>query len=85
MVNIVTSDRNGSVVSSQPIGKTGQIMLMTDRATVIRCPIDDIRVAGRNTQGVTILRTGDGEKVVSVVTVPEGEVADDGVEGSDEV
>ena len=85
MVNIVTSDRNGSVVSSQPIGKTGQIMLMTDRATVIRCPIDDVRVAGRNTQGVTILRTGEGEKVVSVVTVPEGEAVDDGVEGGEEV
>lgn len=73
MVNIITSERNGSVVSSQPVGQTGQIMLMTDRATVIRCPLDGIRVAGRNTQGVTILKTGDGEKVVSVVTVPDGE------------
>lgn len=73
MVNIVTSERNGKVVASQPVGQSGQIMLMTDRATVIRCPLDGIRVAGRNTQGVTILKTGDGEKVVSVVTVPEGE------------
>ncbi len=83
MVNIITSERNGKVVSSQPVGQSGQIMLMTDRATVIRCPLDGIRVAGRNTQGVTILKTGDGEKVVSVVTVPEGEngeadSADDG-------
>jgi DNA gyrase subunit A len=73
MVNIITSERNGKVVSSQPVGQTGQIMLMTDRATVIRCPLDGIRVAGRNTQGVTILKTGDGEKVVSMVTMPEGE------------
>ena len=82
MVNIVTSERNGKVVASQPVGQTGQIMLMTDRATVIRCPLDGIRVAGRNTQGVTILKTGDGEKVVSIVTVPEGEadVVDDVVE-----
>ncbi len=87
MVNIVTSSRNGKVVASQPVGQTGQIMLMTDRATVIRCPLDGIRVAGRNTQGVTILKTGDGEKVVSIVTVPEGEaevageeIAENGVE-----
>lgn len=73
MVNIITSSRNGKVVASQPVGQTGHIMLMTDRATVIRCPLDGIRVAGRNTQGVTILKTGDGEKVVSVVTVPDGD------------
>lgn len=76
IVNIVTSERNGKVVSSQPVGQTGQVMLMTDKATVIRCPLDDIRIAGRNTQGVTILKTGDGEKVVSVVPVPEGDEAE---------
>lgn len=81
IVNIITSERNGKVVASQPVAREGgQIMLMTDRATVIRCPLDDIRIAGRNTQGVTILKTGAGEKVVSVVTVPEGEaVEEDGV------
>ena len=73
IVGIITSERNGKVVASQPVSHTGQIMLMTDRATVIRCPLDGIRIAGRNTQGVTILKTDGGEKVVSVVTVPEGE------------
>ncbi len=80
IVNIITSERNGQVVASQPVARSGQIMLMTDRATLIRCPIDDIRIAARNTQGVTILKTGDGEKVVSVVTVPEGEA---GINGDD--
>ena len=78
LVNIITSERNGSVVASQPVGKTGEIMLMTDRATVIRCPLDGVRVAGRSTQGVTILRTAEGEKVVSVVAVPEGEAEVEG-------
>jgi DNA gyrase subunit A len=77
IVNIITSARNGKVISSQPVAQTGQVMLMTDRATLIRCPLDDIRIAGRNTQGVTILKTGDGEKVVSVVTLPEGDVVED--------
>lgn len=74
IVGIITSERNGKVVASQPVAKEGEIMLMTDRATVIRCPIADIRIAGRNTQGVTILKTSEGEKVVSVVCVPEGQV-----------
>jgi DNA gyrase subunit A len=74
IVNIITSPRNGKVVASQPVNHKGEIMLMTDRGTVIRCPLDDIRIAGRNTQGVTILRTQPGEKVVSIVTLPEGEV-----------
>jgi DNA gyrase subunit A len=78
IVNIITSARNGQVVASQPVNHTGQIMLMTDRATVLRCPLDGIRIAGRNTQGVTILKTGEGEKVVSVVTVPEGEAGMNG-------
>jgi len=75
IVNIITSARNGKVVDSQPVSHGSQIMLMTDRATVIRCPLDDIRIAGRNTQGVTILKTGENEKVVSVVCFPDtGEV-----------
>jgi DNA gyrase subunit A len=83
IVNIITSDRNGKVVSSQPVANSGQIMLMTNRATVIRCRLDDIRIAGRNTQGVTILKTSEGEKVVSVVAVPEGEMGT-GSENSDD-
>ena len=45
---------------------------LNDKATIIRCPVKNIRVAGRNTQGVTILNTSKGEKVISVVRVPEG-------------
>ena len=45
-------------------------MLMTDRATVIRTTLADIRIAGRNTQGVTILKTSEGEKVMSLVRIP---------------
>jgi DNA gyrase subunit A len=41
-------------------------MLVTDGGKLIRCPVDDIRVAGRNTQGVTLFRLNKGERVVSV-------------------
>ncbi len=80
ITNIVTSARNGKVVASQPVKQEGQVMLLTDRATIIRTTLTDIRIAGRNTQGVTILKTASGEKVVSVVTLPDSEVADDAAE-----
>jgi DNA gyrase subunit A len=75
ITNIITSTRNGKVVASFPVSDANQIMLMTDKGTLIRTPIVDIRIAGRNTQGVTILRTGEGEKVVSAVKLDENEDA----------
>lgn len=46
---------------------------MTNAGQLIRCPVDDVRIAGRNTQGVRIFRTDEDEKVVSVERVPEAE------------
>ncbi len=69
ITNIITSKRNGQVVASMPIEDGEQIMLITDSGKLIRCPVDDIRIAGRNTQGVTIFRTGEGEKVVSAIRI----------------
>jgi DNA gyrase subunit A len=76
ITNIVTSARNGAVVASLPVKTEEGIMLMTDKATLIRTRVTDIRIAGRNTQGVTILKTGKDEHVVSVVRVPEGSAAE---------
>ena len=72
IIAIVTSDRNGPVVASFPAEDSDEVMLVTDGGQLIRTPLDDIRVAGRNTQGVTILKTRAGEKVVSVERVGEG-------------
>ncbi len=84
IVNIITSERNGVVVSSFPIGFDDQVMLITDHGTIIRCPIVDVRIAGRNTQGVTIFRTAKKEKIVSIALVPITEDGDDNSE-SDEI
>jgi len=48
-----------------------QIMLVTDGGKLIRCPIDDVRIAGRSVQGVRIFKTEDDEKVVSVERISE--------------
>ena len=73
ITNIVTSDRNGAVVASFPAHNGEQLMLVTDQAKLIRTTVGDIRVAGRNTQGVTIFRVADNEHVVSAAKIDEEE------------
>jgi DNA gyrase subunit A len=82
IIAIVVNNRNGRVGASFPVEDTDQIMLVTNGGQLIRTPVKGIRVAGRNTQGVTIFRTGEGEKVVSVERV--GDVGEDEVEGGDQ-
>jgi DNA gyrase subunit A len=78
--SIIVNDRNGGVVASFPVNSKDQIMLVTDSGQLIRCPVHDIRIAGRRTQGVTIFRVGEEEKVVAVSRIPLSE-NDDDVEG----
>ncbi len=84
---MIVNERNGRLIASFPIEDTDQIMLVTDAGKLIRCPVDDVRIAGRNTQGVRIFKTDDAEKVVSVERIPEdgNGVAENGNgEGSEE-
>ena len=71
IVGMIVNDRNGKLAASFPVEEADQIMLVTDGGQLIRCPVHDIRVAGRNTQGVTVFRTGEGEKIVAVEHIPE--------------
>ncbi|MFT3730352.1 MAG: DNA gyrase subunit A [Hyphomicrobium sp.] len=73
IVAMVANDRNGRLLASFPIGENDQIMLVTDGGQLIRCPVHDIRIAGRNTQGVRIFKTDAEEKVVSVERITEEE------------
>ncbi|AJP71173.1 DNA gyrase subunit A [Sphingomonas hengshuiensis] len=73
ITNIVTSDRNGAVVASFPASRGQELMLVTNQAKLIRTTVGDIRVAGRNTQGVTIFRVASGEFVVSAARIEESE------------
>ena len=66
IANMEMSARNKEIVSSFPIEDDNQIMMVTDAGKLIRMPVEDIRIAGRKTQGVILFRTADDEKVVSV-------------------
>jgi DNA gyrase subunit A len=83
IANIDMTDKTGAVMASFPIGHDDEIMLVTDGGKLIRLPVDDIRIVGRRTQGVTLFRTADGERVVSAArlgllggTDEEGELGD---------
>jgi len=83
--NMDMSERNGLIVGSFPVTHTAQVMMVTNGGQVIRMPVDDVRVAGRKTQGVTLFRVDPDERVVSVASFDEGadEGADVGDDGSD--
>ena len=85
ITNIVTSDRNGGVVASFPVTPGEQLMLVTDQGKIIRTTVGDIRIAGRNTQGVTIFKIAASEKVVSVARIDESEEEEIELDGGDEI
>jgi DNA gyrase subunit A len=85
ITNIDTSERNGCVVASFPAQQGEQLMLVTDQGKMIRTTVADIRIMGRNTQGVTIFRVAEGEHVVSVAKIDESDEEEIEVEGGEEI
>ncbi|WP_245572768.1 DNA gyrase subunit A [Lichenihabitans psoromatis] len=83
IVAMVTNTRNGKLVASFPVEHADEIMLVTDGGQLIRCPVEGIRVAGRNTQGVIVFNTAKDEKVVSVEHIPEAADSGTDVGGAD--
>ena len=84
--NIWGRDKKGGpvkkVAQSFPVGDGDEVMLVTDGGQLIRTPVDQIRIAGRSTGGVWVLRTGEGERVVSAARlVDDGEGGMDKPEG----
>ncbi len=73
IVAMAVNDRNGPLVASFPVENEDQIMLVTDGGQLIRCPVHDIRKAGRSTQGVIIIDAADDEHVVAVEHITEDE------------
>lgn len=80
---MAVNERNGELISSFPVDESDEVMLVTDGGQLIRCPIKDIRVAGRSTQGVTVFKTSKDEKVVSVERITETDDEDENEEGAE--
>ncbi len=71
IIGIVNSSRNGNVSSSFPVNEGDEILISTNKGRVIRCAVKEIRVAGRNTQGVRIIKLSGEEKVVSAIKIDD--------------
>ena len=71
IIGIINSPRNGNVSASLVVGADDEIILSTDKGSIMRCAVKEIRVAGRNTQGVRIKKLTGNEKVVSVIKIED--------------
>ncbi|MDR3436100.1 DNA gyrase subunit A [Telmatospirillum sp.] len=90
IANMDMTEKTGPVMASFPVEHSDEIMLVTDAGKLIRIPVDGVRIAGRKTQGVMLLRTAEDESVVSVARLGEdvganGNGGDDDADNGEEV
>ncbi len=71
IIGIINSPRNGNISANLVVGEEDEIILSTDKGSIMRCAVKEIRVAGRNTQGVRIKKLSGNEKVVSVIKIED--------------
>jgi DNA gyrase subunit A len=71
IIGIINSPRNGNISSSFPVLDVDDIMISTNKGRVIRVAVKEIRTAGRNTQGVRIIKLSGDEKVVSAIKIDD--------------
>ena len=71
IIGIINSPRNGSICSSFPVYEGDEIIMSTNKGRVIRVAVKEIRSAGRNTQGVRIIKLSGDEKVVSAIKIDD--------------
>ena len=69
VIAIQTTERNGRTVGAVLVGEDDEIMLISSNGTLVRTPVDDISVQGRNTQGVRLIRVEEGQRLVGVARI----------------
>jgi len=76
VIALQTSDRNGTTVAALQVMAGHEIMLISSTGTLVRTPVDEISVLGRNTQGVRLIRLADGERLVGIERIESLEAGD---------
>jgi DNA gyrase subunit A len=69
VIAIQTTERNGRTVGAVLVGEDDEIMLISSSGTLVRTPVDDISIQGRNTQGVRLIRVEKGQRLVGVARI----------------
>ncbi|SHG86396.1 DNA topoisomerase (ATP-hydrolyzing) subunit A [Ferrimonas marina] len=73
VISIKVSERNGLVVGAVQVNDADEIMMISNRGTLVRTRVSEVSEVGRNTQGVTLIRTADDEQVVGLQRIDEVE------------
>jgi DNA gyrase subunit A len=84
VIALQTTDRNGATVAALQVTKGQEVMLISSTGTLVRTAVDEISVVGRNTQGVRLIRLGEGERLVGIERIDEsleGAAEGEGSEG----
>jgi len=71
VINVKVTPKNGKVIAMLTVQEQDEIIIVTTGGMVVRCPVDQIRVSGRNAQGVRVMRLKDGHKVAATARVVE--------------
>ncbi|MEK9767150.1 MAG: DNA gyrase C-terminal beta-propeller domain-containing protein, partial [Thalassolituus sp.] len=77
VIAMVTSDRNGALVGAVQVFDGDEVMLVSDRGTLVRTRVDEVSVLGRNTQGVTLIKVAEKEKLVGVERICDADEDED--------
>ena len=83
VIGMQVSERNGKVVGAVQVSESDEIMLISDKGTLVRTRVEEVSVQGRNTQGVRLIRLKDGEKLVGLEQVDEPDVNDNELSAGD--
>ena len=85
VIGMTMSERNGSLVGAEQVWDGDEMMLISNQGTAVRTRVEEVSVQGRNTQGVRVIKTRDGEALVSVSRIAEDDIdAADPVPGLDQ-
>lgn len=77
VIDIKTSDRNGNVVATATVVDGDEVMLISAGGMVVRIPVKDINVIGRNTQGVRVMRIDEEDRVVALAKIASDDIPDE--------
>jgi len=78
---IITNERNGKVIWVKEVKDDEEIMLTSKNGMIVRIPVKDVRIQGRNTMGVRLMRLNEGDKVVSVAKIVENSEEENNTQG----
>ena len=83
VITMNVTDRTGKVINVRQVASDDTVVLITDRGQIIRLPAKQVRITGRNAQGVHLVRLDEGEKVRAVARLAEGTDEEEGTNGND--